>query len=84
MLNFDEREEARMDQEAFAIEAELQALNERRNQVIMVTAAEYARAAQYRSLLITLQTAVQPDTYALERVAAAVVTAFEKLEGAGC
>lgn len=94
MLNFDGREEIKMEQEAFAaeaklqdlraIEAELNALNERRNQVIMVNAAEYARAAQYRTLLMTLRSSTGGDGYNLERVASAVVATFEELEGLKC
>lgn len=84
MLNFDEREEAKMEQEAFEITLEESARKQWENQVIMVTAAEYARAAQYRALLITLRSAVDGESYDLEKVARYVVKAFDELEGAGC
>lgn len=84
MLNFDEREEAKMEQEAFEVTMEESARKQRENQVIMVTAAEYARAAQYRALLIALRTASGGERYDLEKVAARVIDAFNELEGAGC
>lgn len=77
MLNFDEKEEAKMEQEAFAV-------SDVHEQAIYMSAAQFAKHSQYRVLLMTLQTVAQTDSYALERVATAIVAAFEKLEGAGC
>lgn len=84
MLNFDEREEAKMEQEAFELALAERVEAERHSQIIAVTANEYARAAQYRALLIMLRTAAGGERYDLEKVAAHVVAVFEELEGAGC
>jgi len=69
MLNFEKTEETKMGQE---------------EQLMVVTATEYARAAQYRALLITLRSSVDSEGYDIERVTRNVVKAFNELEGAGC
>lgn len=84
MLNFDEKEEIKMEQEAYEITMEERAKAERDGQIIAVTAAEYAKAAQNRSLLMTLRSAVKNDSYNVDKVAAAVIAVFDELEGAGC
>ena len=84
MLNFDEMEEKKLEQEAFEITMAERSKEELDGQIITVTATEYARAAQHKALLIALRTAVQTDSYAVERVATTVVSVFEELEGEGC
>ena len=84
MLNFDEREEAKLEQEAFALSMAEQAKEELDGQIITVTAAEYARAAQHKALLIMLRSAMDGDAYDLEKVARHAVNVFKELEGAGC
>ena len=84
MLNFDEMEEQKLEQEAFALTAAERAKEELDGQIITVTAAEHARAAQNRALLIMLRTAAGGERYDLENVAAHVVATFNALEGAGC
>lgn len=84
MLNFDETEEIKMEQEAYEITMAERAKAERDGQIIAVTAAEYAKAAQHRSLLLTLRSTVKNDSYNVDKVAAAVIAAFDELEGAGC
>lgn len=69
MLNFEKTEETKLEQE---------------EQLMVVTATAYARSAQYRTLLITLRSAVDGEGYDLEKVARHVVKAFDELEGAGC
>lgn len=79
MLNFDEREEAKMEQEAFAIAAAEQA-----SSLITVPFELMAKAAQYEALLMTLRTAACGERYDLASVALHVVSVFNELEGAGC
>ena len=84
MLNFDEREEIKMEQEAFSIETELQAIKDRRNQAVIMTASEFAKAAQHMALLMVLRSAASGERYDIEKVAVHVVAVFNELEGAGC
>lgn len=84
MLNFDEMEEQKLEQEAFALTAAERAKEELDGQIITVTAAEHARAAQNRALLITLRSAIQTDTYSVDKVVTAVVAAFDELDGRMC
>ena len=84
MLSFDEKEEARMEQEAFESSLTEMVRANRTPQIVVVTADEYARAAQYKALLIALRTASGGERYDLEKVAIHVVDTFNELEGAGC
>lgn len=84
MLNFDEKQEAKLEQEAFEITMAERARKEREGQIVAVTATEFAKTAQYRALLLTLRSAMAGERYDLEKVAAHVVSTFNELEGAGC
>ena len=55
------------------------------DQYIYLPARQYARAYQYYALLTTLRSALMSDDgYNVERVAKAVVSAFDELEGKIC
>ena len=55
------------------------------DQYIYLSARQYARASQYYALLTTLRSALMSDDgYNVERVAKAVVSAFDELEGKIC
>ena len=77
MVNFDEREEARMEQEAF----ENSTIHE---QVIYMSAAQFAKLGQYRALLMTLRSAINEQAYDVDRISRHIVVAFNELEGMGC
>lgn len=84
MLNFDERQETKLEQEAFDLAMAERVEAERNSQIIAVTATQYARAAQYKALLIMLRSAMDGEAYDLEKVARHTVNVFNELEGVGC
>lgn len=83
MLEFENQNQS-FEQEEIPMPEDLREMAVHKNQALIVTPEEFARTAQYRTLLMTLRSATGGESYDLEKVARHVVATFNELEGAGC